>query len=82
MFEGYPILSFITFIPLAGALLLMFMARISKEDAQEQLAKNAPRVALVISGVVFLLALIMTLDFDTSKAGFLGNADDWYIRRA
>ena len=70
MFEGYPILSFITFIPLAGALLLMFMARISKEDAQEQLAKNAPRVALVISGVVFLLALIMTLDFDTSKAGF------------
>jgi len=43
MFEGYPILSFITFIPLAGAFLLMFMARISKDDAQEQLAKNVGR---------------------------------------
>ncbi|WP_026942080.1 NADH-quinone oxidoreductase subunit M [Hellea balneolensis] len=70
MFEGLPILSLLTFIPLAGAFLLMFMARISKEDAQEQLAKNAPRVALVISGVVFLLSLLLTLDFDSSKAGF------------
>ena len=70
MLEGLPILSLITFIPLAGALMLMFMARISKEDAQEQLAKNAPRVALVISGVVFLLSLLLTLDFDSSKAGF------------
>ena len=70
MLEGLPILSLITFIPLIGALLLMFMARVSKEAAQEQLAKNAPRVALVISGVVFLLALLMTLDFDSSKAGF------------
>jgi len=59
MLEGLPILSLITFIPLAGALMLMFMARISKEDAQEQLAKNAPRVALVISGVVFLLSLLL-----------------------
>jgi len=40
MLEGLPILSLITFIPLAGALMLMFMARISKEDAQEQLAKQ------------------------------------------
>ena len=48
MFEGLPILSLITFIPLAGAILLMFMARVSKEDAQEQLAKNAPRVALCL----------------------------------
>ena len=70
MFEGYPILSLITFIPLAGALLLMLMARISKDEAQEQLAKNAPRVALVISGVVFVLALLLTMDFDRAQAGF------------
>jgi len=70
MFEGYPILSLITFIPLAGAFLLMLMAWVSKEVAQEQLAKNAPRVALVISGVVFVLALLLTLDFDRAQAGF------------
>lgn len=70
MFENYPILSLITFIPLAGAFLLIFMTRVSTADAQEQLSKNAPRVALVISSAVFFLALMLTFDFDSSKSGF------------
>ena len=70
MFENYPILSLITFIPLAGAFLLIFMTRVSNADAQEQLSKNAPRVALVISSAVFFLALMLTFDFDSSKSGF------------
>jgi len=70
MFENYPILSLITFIPLAGALLLIFMARVSSVEAQEQLSKNAPRVALVISCAVFFLAMVLTLDFDSTKPGF------------
>ena len=70
MFENYPILSLITFIPLAGALLLIFMARVSSVEAQEQLSQNAPRVALVISCAVFFLAMVLTLDFDSTKPGF------------
>ena len=70
MFENYPILSLITFIPLAGALLLIFMARVSSLEAQEQLSKNAPRVALVISCAVFFLAMVLTFDFDNTKPGF------------
>ena len=70
MFENYPILCLITFIPLAGAFLLIFMTRVSNADAQEQLSKNAPRVALVISSAVFFLALMLTFDFDSSKSGF------------
>ena len=70
MFEGYPILSVITFAPLVIGVLLMIMSKISKPDAQEQLAKNSVWVALLVSGVVFLLSLILVLDFDTAKAGF------------
>ena len=70
MFENYPILSLITFIPLAGALLLIFMARVSSSEAQEQLSQNAPRVALVISCAVFFLAMVLTFDFDNTKPGF------------
>ena len=70
MFENYPILSLITFIPLAGALLLIFMARVSSLEAQEQLSQNAPRVALVISCAVFFLAMVLTFDFDNTKPGF------------
>ena len=70
MFEGYPILSVITFTPLVIGVLLMFMSKISKPDAQEQLAKNSVWVALLVSGVVFLLSVSLVLDFDTTKAGF------------
>jgi NADH-quinone oxidoreductase subunit M len=70
MFENYPILSLITFIPLAGALLLIFMARVSSLEAQEQLSQNAPRVALVISCAVFFLATVLTFDFDNTQPGF------------
>ena len=70
MFEGYPILSFITFAPLVVGVLLMFISKISKPEAQEQLAKNSVLVALLVSGVVFFLSIILVLDFDTTKAGF------------
>ena len=70
MLENYPILSLITFIPLAGALLLIFMARVSSLEAQEQLSQNAPRVALVISCAVFFLATVLTFDFDNTQPGF------------
>ena len=70
MFEGFPILSIITFFPLLGALILAAVARFSGEAGRAQIAINAPRVALLISGFVFLLSLILVVDFDSTQAGF------------
>jgi len=70
MFEDIPILSFITFIPLAGAMLLALFAWLGKDGGREQLERNAPRAALVISVFVFILSVVLVLDFDTAEAGF------------
>ena len=70
MFENVPILSLITFFPLFGALVLMVMARFTPAAGREQLEKNAPRVALFVSSVVFLLSLLLVLNFDSSTADF------------
>lgn len=70
MFDSIPILSLITFIPFVGALILAVISKFAGETGREQLDKNAPRVALVVSGVVFLLSLLLTFDFDSAKAGF------------
>ena len=70
MFSNIPILSLITFIPLIGAFILGGIAKFGDASGREQLDKNAPRVALVVSGVVFLLSLLLTFDFDSAKAGF------------
>ena len=69
-FDSIPILSLITFIPLFGALILAGAAKFGGEAGREQLDKNAPRVALVVSGAVFLLSLLLTFEFDSAKAGF------------
>ncbi len=70
MFNSIPILSLITFIPLFGALILGVIAKASGASGREQLDKNAPGVALVVSGVVLLLSFILTIDFNTASAGF------------
>ena len=70
MFNSIPILSLITFIPLLGALILGVIAKFAGANGREQLDKNAPGVALVVSGVVLLLSLLLIIDFDTANAGF------------
>ncbi|MBC6402215.1 MAG: NADH-quinone oxidoreductase subunit M [Hyphomonadaceae bacterium] len=70
MFDDVPILSIITFIPLIVALFLIFITHISGEDALEQLEKNAPRVALIVTTVVFILSLLLVLNFDPSTADY------------
>lgn len=79
MFENLPILSFITFLPLLGALTLMIVSRFSKsEDAKAQLALNAPYVAMFVSGVVLMLSLLLVLNFDRTTADFQFVEDtDW-----
>ena len=70
MLEGLPILSFITFIPLLGAVLLAIFATTSKGDARKQLDIQAPKVALIASVAVLILSILLVLDFDIAEAGF------------
>ncbi len=70
MFEGLPILTFITFLPLLGALTLVVISRLSNADAQAQIEKNAPRVALLVTGFVLLLSILLVFDFDRSNPAF------------
>lgn len=70
MFENLPILSFITFIPLAVAFMIAGFAWFGKPEGREQFERNVSWAALVGSIAVLILAIIMTLDFDSAQAGF------------
>ena len=71
MFSEFPILSAITFIPLAVALILIVASRVStNQDAKVQIEKNAPQVALVASLFVLLLSVLLVWEFDPSTADF------------
>ena len=62
---GFPLLSLVTFLPLAGALIIM-----SVRGEEEVVARNARWTALWTSLIVFLLSLILWARFDTSSAAF------------
>lgn len=70
MFTGFPILSIITFIPLVAAIALVAMSRLARSDGQEQVAKNAPRVALAASLAVLVLSILLVINFDAADAAF------------
>jgi NADH-quinone oxidoreductase subunit M len=59
------ILSYITFLPLVGVVILLFIR--GRDEASENLARW---VSLVVSSVVFVLSLVMWAQFDPSKPGF------------
>jgi len=70
MFKGVPILTIITFIPLLAAVFLMIMSRLAPTEGKAQIAKNAPRVALVTTLAVLGLSLLLVLNFDRTTADF------------
>ncbi len=61
----FPILSLITFLPLAGA---GFVLTVRGE--KEVVARNARNVALLTSLTTFILSLFLWFNFDTSTAAF------------
>lgn len=63
--DGFPILSLLTFLPLAGALFILLI----RGDAA-QVARNARMVALYTSGFVFFLSLYLLAHFDRTSAEF------------
>jgi len=61
----FPILSLLTFLPLVG----VFFILIIRGD-EETVARNARRVALYMSGFIFLLSVYLMVQFDPKSADF------------
>ncbi|MDE1174070.1 MAG: NADH-quinone oxidoreductase subunit M [Parvibaculaceae bacterium] len=59
------ILSLVTFLPMAGALLILFI-----RGSEDVVARNAKRVALWTTLFNFLLSLYLWVNFDPTSAGF------------
>jgi len=57
---GFPILSIVTFVPLAGAILLLFIRREQENKIR--------MVSLLVAGVTFLITLALPLSFDFASA--------------
>lgn len=65
MIDNWPILSIVTFLPLAGVLFLLLI----KGD-EKALAQNSRYVAMWVSGFTFLVSLPLLIGFDSSVAGY------------
>ncbi|EAS51154.1 NADH dehydrogenase I, M subunit [Aurantimonas manganoxydans SI85-9A1] len=61
----WPILSTVTFLPLVGALLILFI-----RDDSELARRNIRNVALLTTLFTFVVSLWIWIDFDNSNAGF------------
>ncbi|MEO0637750.1 MAG: NADH-quinone oxidoreductase subunit M [Pseudomonadota bacterium] len=61
----WPILSTVTFLPLVGALIILFIA-----DDTDQGKKNIRSVALLTTAFTFLLSLLIWVNFDAGNPGF------------
>jgi NADH-quinone oxidoreductase subunit M len=64
--SGFPILSLLTFLPLAGALFILCI----RDNDPAIVARNARYVALWASGINFLLSLYLWFNFNGDTAAF------------
>ena len=62
---SWPILSLVTFLPLVGAFFCLIV-----NGPKEAVERNCRSIAIVTSGVTFLISLLLWARFDASKAGF------------
>mgnify|MGYP000542378541 CR=1 FL=1 len=63
--SAFPILSLMTFLPLVGAALMLLM-----KGQGESVLFRAKMVALLVSGLTFILSLVMLLNFDPANADY------------
>ncbi|MDN5928455.1 MAG: NADH-quinone oxidoreductase subunit M [Hyphomicrobiales bacterium] len=61
----WPILSTVTFLPLVGVVLILFI-----RDESEAVRKNIRMIALLTTIVTFLVSLLVWIGFNPSDAGF------------
>ncbi|HZB57472.1 MAG TPA: NADH-quinone oxidoreductase subunit M [Reyranella sp.] len=62
---SWPILSLVTFLPLVGAFFCLIV-----NGPKEAVERNCRSIAIVTSGVTFLISLLLWARFDATKAGF------------
>ncbi len=62
---AWPILSLVTFLPLVGVLLILFIS-----DDSENARRNIRAIALWTTSVTFVVSLFIWTGFDNSQAGF------------
>lgn len=80
---GFPILSAVTFLPLVGALIIMFVRFATsgaggRDDTQSS-SQSALAAALIISGATFFASLVAFFNFDPSVEGYqLVQEVAWY----
>jgi NADH-quinone oxidoreductase subunit M len=65
MIDSWPILSIVTFLPLAGVLFLLLI-----RGDEANIAQNSRLVALWVSGFTFLLSLPLWIMFDSGVTGY------------
>ncbi|MGN6551800.1 MAG: NADH-quinone oxidoreductase subunit M [Pararhizobium sp.] len=69
----WPILSTVTFLPLVGALLILFI-----RDDNEAGCRNIRSIALITTTFTFLVSLLIWIGFDPQQAGFqMVEKSDW-----
>ncbi|AGB45930.1 NADH-quinone oxidoreductase subunit M [Mesorhizobium sp. CO1-1-7] len=62
---AWPILSLVTFLPLVGVLLILFI-----NDDSENARRNIRAIAFITTAFTFLVSLFIWAGFDNSQAGF------------
>ncbi|RJT41901.1 NADH-quinone oxidoreductase subunit M [Mesorhizobium waimense] len=62
---AWPILSLVTFLPLVGVLLILFI-----NDDSENARRNIRAIALWTTSITFIVSLFIWTGFDNSQAGF------------
>ena len=65
MIDNWPILSIVTFLPLAGVLFLLLI-----RGDEQSIAQNSRYVALWVSGFTFLVSLPVLIGFDSTLTGY------------
>ena len=65
MIDNWPILSIVTFLPLAGVLFLLLI-----RGDEQSIAQNSRYVALWVSGFTFLVSLPVLIGFDSTVTGY------------
>ncbi len=70
LIQGWPILSLLTFVPLAGAGLIIALRMLARAEDSEPIAENARWLALFFTMSVFVLSLFMVAAFDSSDPGY------------
>ncbi|MDA0960268.1 MAG: NADH-quinone oxidoreductase subunit M [Proteobacteria bacterium] len=63
--DNWPILSIVTFLPLAGVLFLLLI-----RGDEQSIAQNSRYVALWVSGFTFLVSLPVLIGFDSTLTGY------------